>query len=108
MTSARTQPQPRGGRRKQREAREPGSRGGGPEGGAPRAGGAPAERSFVSWFDIFLDSMLQFLGFGCFFNYYFVFPGGGEEEERLQSFVATHLAVFTFANVNRVWFYCII
>lgn len=49
-----------------------------------------AERSFVLWFDISLDSMLQF-SFCCFGVFYFIFPGGGEEEECLRSSVATTL-----------------
>lgn len=62
---------------------ELGSWGGGLEGGVLWVGGVFVECFFVLWFDIFFDSMLQFLGFGCFFNYYFVFLGGGEEEECL-------------------------
>lgn len=49
-----------------------------------------AERSFVLWFDISLDSMLRF-SFCCFGVFYFIFPGGGEEEECLRSSVATTL-----------------
>lgn len=49
-----------------------------------------AERSFVLWFDISLDSMLPF-SFCCFGVFYFIFPGGGEEEECLRSSVAATL-----------------
>ena len=68
------------------------------------------ERSFVLWFDIFLDSMLQFsflfwFWVFCFsFFFSFIFPGGGEKEECLRRYVATHLTVFTLANVNEVMY----
>lgn len=57
----------------------------------------------------FLDCMLLVLVF-CFVSFSFVFPGEGrkKQEARLQSSAAAHLTVFTFANVNQVWFYCII
>lgn len=82
--------------------------------GSGRAAGTrpvvTVQRAFVLGFDIFLDSMLQFsFGFFCFFLVYnFVFPGGGEKDECLQSFAATHLTVFTFANVDWIWFCCVI
>lgn len=52
----------------------------------------------------FLTACCSFHCFGFRFLLNFVFPGGGEEEECLQSSVATHLTVVIFANVNQVWF----
>lgn len=57
--------------------------------------------AFVLWFDIFLDSMLQFSFFWFFVSFKFCFSRGRGGRKCLQSSVATHL-VFTFANVNQV------
>lgn len=74
-----------------------------------KTGGAERPSSALLFGDLtfFFTACCSF-HLGGFVFLYFCFPGGGEGEECLQSFAATHLTVFTFANVNRVQFCCII